>query len=147
MRVAGGIFAGMTTMPAMALAVCDGGNTMRDWGLHRSWKIERDCRHPERPATLVEVPWAAGQTAGSLVRPPEGSGPGPGPLPPPEVRSGMQVVLRRGGEKAEVHLTGRALQTGRRGERVAVKAGLGGARLTGVVCGPGMVELPQKAAQ
>jgi flagella basal body P-ring formation protein FlgA len=59
----------------------------------------------------------------------------------------MQVILRREGENAQVHLTGRALGAGRMGDRVVVQAGLGMTRLTGIVRGAGVVELPQKVGQ
>lgn len=119
----------------MALAVCDGGNTIRDRGLHRSWKVERDCDHPERPATLVEIPWTAVQVALS----PEKNG--AERTPPPEVRQGMRVSLGRRGENADIHLFGTALSSGRGGDRVQVRAGLSGATLEGIVRGPGLVEL------
>jgi hypothetical protein len=120
----------------MAAAACDGGNTVRDWGLHRSWKVERDCGHPERPATLVEVPWSA-----PLKRPSREESAAQTALPPADVRQGMRVSLGRQGENADIHLFGTALVQGRVGDRIQVKAGLGGATLEGIVRGPGMVEL------
>jgi flagella basal body P-ring formation protein FlgA len=57
----------------------------------------------------------------------------------------MRVTAWREDESADIHLRGTALGTARRGERVSVKAGLGGAVLDGIVRGPGLVELlPQK---
>jgi hypothetical protein len=147
MMVAGAILAGMMARPARALEVCASVNTMRDWGLRRAWKVEPDCDHPERPARLVEIPWVACEVAGFSIRPPERTGIKPEPLAPPAVRSGMQVILRREGENAQVHLTGRALGAGRMGDRVVVQAGLGMTRLTGIVRGAGVVELPQKVGQ
>jgi hypothetical protein len=141
--LAGAIFAGMMARPAMALVVCDGGNTIRDWGLHRSWTIERDCAHPERPAKLVEIPW----TQAPVPRSREKATAEPAP-PPPDVRRGMRVSLGRRGEKADIRLVGTALSPGRVGDRVQVKAGLGGATLEGIVRGPGLVELqPGKAGK
>jgi hypothetical protein len=134
--VAGTILAGMVARPAMALVVCDGENTIRDWGLRRSWTIERDCAHPERPATLVEIPWT--QAPAARLREKSTAEPVP---PPPDVRRGMRVSLGRRGEKAEIHLFGTALDPGRVGDRIQVKAGMGGATLKGIVRGPGLVEL------
>jgi len=134
--VVGTILAGMMARPAMALAVCDGGNTMRDWGLHRSWRIERDCVHPERPATLLEIPWTQAPVAPARER--TRAEPAP---PPPDVRQGMRVSLSRRGENADIHLLGTALAPGHVGDRVRVRAGLGGATLEGIVRGPGTVEL------
>lgn len=128
----------MITGQAAALGACGTGNTVRDFGLHLQWVVERDCQHPERPATLVEVPWS--------VNKPEAvhgnqSAAGVAPLPAPEVRSGMRVTLRRREAMADIDLSGTALGTARRGERLRVRAGLSGAILEGIVLGPGLVEL------
>ena len=140
------IVAGMLiTGPAAALGACGAGNMVRDYGLHLQWVVERDCQHPERPATLVEVPWSVDHpvtVAGSR------SAEGVAPLPAPEVRSGMRVMLWRRDAMADLHLCGTAVGTARRGEKVRVKAGLSGAVLEGIVRGPGLVELePARARQ
>jgi hypothetical protein len=135
----------MITGPVAALGACGAGNTVRDFGLHLQWVVERDCKRPERPATLVEVPWSVDyqiSVAGDR------SAEGVAPLPVPEVRSGMRVILSRRGAKADIDLCGTALGTARRGEKVRVKAGLSGAVLEGIVRGPGLVELePAKGGQ
>ena len=82
------IVAGMITGPVAAHGACGAGSTVRDFGLHLQWVVERDCQHPDRPATLVEVPWSVDHpvtVAGSR------SAEGVAPLPAPEVRSGMRV--------------------------------------------------------
>ncbi len=135
----------LVAAPALAFGACGAGNMVRDYGLHLQWVVERDCQHPERPATLVEVPWSVDHqvtVAGSR------SAEGVAPLPAPEVRSGMRVMLWRRDAMADLHLCGTAVGTARRGEKVRVKAGLSGAVLEGIVRGPGLVELePARARQ
>jgi hypothetical protein len=144
-RVRGIVGVLLVAAPALALGACGAGNTVRDFGLHLQWVVERDCQHPERPATLMEVPWSTD----NLV--PAGgnrSAVGAAPLPAPEVRSGMRVRLGRTDAKADIDLYGMALETARLGEKVRVKAGLSGAVLEGIVRGPGLVELePAKGGQ
>lgn len=112
---------------------------VRDWGLHREWRIEQDQAHPERPARLVEVPWSnAGMAPGSSRRE---STPERAIQQPPAVRVGMRVTVIRLGAMAEIRLHGTALGTARIGENVAVRAGLGNSIVQGVVRGPGVVEL------
>lgn len=126
----------MAVTPAIGLGACGAANTVRDWGLHTAWAVERDCDHPERPAMLVGVPWNTefAAPAPAVVR--ESAA-----RPAPEVRSGMRVTLWRQGENADICLHGTAMGTARAGESVAVRAGLGGATLHGIVRGPGLVEL------
>jgi hypothetical protein len=131
-----GFAAAMAAAPAFG--ACGSGATIRDWGLHLAWTVERDCNHPERPATLVEVPWSAGNSAPASGR---NSTEENTPLPAPEVRSGMRVTLGRRGAMAEIHLYGTALRTARLGESVVVRAEWSGALLRGEVRGPGLVEL------
>lgn len=131
------------TVPARA--ACDGAvSRLVDRGLHRQWIVERDRAHPERPATLVEVPWddaavqdrTCGGAAASSGRPGSGKS-----LSAAYVRPGMRVsVFRRDGE-AEVHLVGVALGSGSAGDVVAVRAGWHGWVLRGVVRGPALVEM------
>lgn len=152
----------LTAMLATGLnarsAVCTGcgePNTVRDWGLHRVWSVERDRRHPERPAMLIEIPWddpsGARQSAdcgagdwekrrASALPVPEARA-----LEVPEVRTGMEVKVLWRDENALIELRGTALGTARIGERVSVMAGLRGDTLTGVVRGPALVErMPAK---
>jgi hypothetical protein len=147
-RIWAGIGAATILAPSLAFGACGAGNLVRDWGLHLEWVVEHDADHPERPARLVEVPWNAAGVEGQnqTVCAPRGPGAGKAaPLPAPEVRIGMRVTAWREDESADIHLRGTALGTARRGERVSVKAGLGGAVLDGIVRGPGLVELlPQK---
>lgn len=123
--MAGGLGAGATP------------SVVRDWGLHREWRVQIDPAHPERPAHLVEVPWSMTapedlQRLPATVR----------SLPqPPAVRAGMRVMVVRQGAVAAIRLYGTALGTARRGETVAVRAGLGSSVVHGVVRGPGVVEL------
>jgi Chaperone for flagella basal body P-ring formation len=139
------IWAGFMVAPALGFGACGTGNTVRDFGLHLQWVVERDCNHPERPATLVEVPWSVNNN--SPVPGSRGAD-GATPLPAPEVRNGMRVTLSRRDTKADIDLYGTALGTARPGEKVRVRAGLGGAVLEGIVRGPGWVELePAKGAR
>lgn len=124
-------------MVAVGRAACGGGALVRDWGLRRSWRIERDCMHPERPAILLEIPWTL---------PERGNRAGEGPSravssTAPDVHAGMRVVMTRQDENGEIHLVGTALGTGHAGERVAVRTGSRGTILRGIVRGPGRVEL------
>ncbi len=121
------------------------GSTVLDWGLHRAWWVERDCDHPERPAVLVEIPWTEG-----LPKPVQEDGRartgGEAPAKP-EVRAGMRVAVVRREGLAGIRLYGTALRTGRTGERIAVRAGLGSRTLYGIVRGPGLVELDPEGAR
>ncbi|MGB9148063.1 MAG: flagella basal body P-ring formation protein FlgA, partial [Acidobacteriaceae bacterium] len=114
-------------------------------GLHRQWAVLRDCAHPARPARLVEVPWSD-QEARSRARTSEGAASQPGisgahPRLAQPVRPGMRVTMWRRENDAAVQLSGTALEAGRIGDRVLVRAGLHGATLHGVVRGPALVEL------
>jgi hypothetical protein len=133
---------------ALASGACGGAASyVTDFGLHRQWIVERNLSHPERPATLVEVPWSAAaaqdQTCNARPAPPASLS-RHAPLPPlsaAEVRAGMRVsVYRRDGE-AEIHLAGVALESGWAGDKVAVETGWHGLVLHGVVRGPALVEL------
>jgi hypothetical protein len=129
---------GIVGMPMVARGACGAGNTVRDWGLHLEWVVEENCDHPERPATLVAVPWSAPATvraAGACGVPREAAPPGP------EVRNGMRVTLVRQEENGEIHLYGTALGAARTGESVVVRARWSGALLHGTVLGPGLVEM------
>ncbi len=110
-------------------------HTIVDPGLHRQWLVEQDRAHPERPARLVEVPWVSAPSS------PGETPQDPGPRRPVAVRAGMQVTLSWRDGEAEIRLMGTALEAGRVGETVRVRAGLHGAVLRGVVRGPAVVEL------
>lgn len=133
--------------PAAALAQCGNDRVLVDRGLHRQWRVQRDCTHPAWPARLVEVPWreAAAKLGSSAAfsRAKPGSVDGEAPLP---VRAGMQVtVVYRTGE-AEIRLLGTALEGGPEGAGILVKAGLGAA-LRGIVRGPALVELAPQTGE
>ena len=110
---------------------------VRDWGLHRQWRVEIDPAHPERPARLVEIRWTYEDRHPAESE----SRRGPGVRQRPAVRAGMRVTVLRRGAMAEIRLQGTALGTAAAGERIAVRAGLGNAVVEGVVLGPGVVEL------
>jgi hypothetical protein len=131
------ILAGWLMAAPMAHAACGEAAIVRDWGLHRAWRVQRDCARPERPAALVEVPWTTtGGKEGSerkteeVVR-----------AMAPAVLGGMRVRAIRHETNAEVQLTGTALNTAQLGERVAVRAGWSGTIVPAIVRGPGLVEL------
>jgi hypothetical protein len=108
--------------------------TIVDAGLHRQWIIERDQAHPERPPRLVEVPWSASPGAGTRSRRFPAAA-------QPVVRAGMRVTLCWQDGSAAVRLTGTALDPGRIGDAIRVRAGLHGVVLRGVVRGPARVAL------
>jgi hypothetical protein len=138
-----GVVAGLMIGMPFAQAACGGNGLVRDWGLHRVWRIERDCAHPERPPVLLEIPW-------TTENKPQGSGAGSGAArdPGPAVRAGAQVVVEQHEGNAELRLVGTALHAARVGERVPVRTGLRGTILQGVVRGPGRVELePEKGGR
>jgi hypothetical protein len=135
----------------MAFAACGPGSTVRDWGLHLQWTVERDCNHPERPARLVEVPWTAAGVAvhvasGTASDDAKKTSPRTASAPKaaqaaPEVRAGMRVTLCRQDENSAVRLSGTAMRTARTGETIPVRAGWRGTVLQGIVRGPSLVEL------
>lgn len=111
--------------------------TVRDWGLHQAWEIVEDCAHPEHPARLQAIAWPAqAAPAPALRRRTNGAD-----FQPIEVRPGMPVRVSRQTANAVVELEGTALEPGRRGERIAVRAGLGATVVKGRVAGPGLVQL------
>lgn len=132
------VLAGMAIIPTVAFGACSPGSTLRDWTLHQEWRVACDAGHPERPATLVEVPWTT-PTRDPAIGAERISGDENASAP--EVRRGMRVTLWRGEETADVHLSGIALGTARRGQKVKVRAGLGVVVLEGIVRGPALVEL------
>jgi hypothetical protein len=127
---------GLAVLPARA-ACGPGGPTVRDWGLHRAWAVVENCAHPERPAQLQEIAWRAdaGTAPGGRTKS------GRADLSPVEVQPGMPVRVWRQTANMSIELQGTALQPGRRGERIAVRAGLGATVIEGRVVAPGLVEL------
>lgn len=95
--------------------------------LNQRWIVAVDCRHPERPASLILDPGNADRVAAKVSL--------------PEVISGMHVRLWSAGNEAAIQFIGVALATARMGETVRVRTGLRDVVLTGVVRGPGSVEL------
>ena len=104
---------------------------------HPEWPVTCNAEHPERPASLVEVPWTTPTRYSLSARHEER----PKNTSAPEVRRGMRVTLWRHEETADVHLSGIALGTACRGQKVKVRAGLGVVLLEGIVRGPELVEL------
>jgi hypothetical protein len=131
------IFAAMASLIPVAYAACGNAGTVRDWGLHRAWRVEQDCTHPERPAVLVEVPWTVAEARAPSNRKAEVAVRAATPV----VRGGMRVRVIGHEANAELQLTGIALNTAQMGERVAVRAGLSGTILHGRVRGSGVVEM------
>ena len=118
---------GLVLSATLAFAACgSAGARITDFGLHRQWRVERDCAHPERPARLVEAPWSEPAKRAAAGK--------------PAVWAGMRVVVRKQGPDSEMELEGRALDAGSIGERIWVQAGLHGAVLRAVVRAPGRVE-------
>jgi hypothetical protein len=132
------VLAGMMIVAPVAFGECGPGSAVRDWALHREWRIACDGEHPERPATLVEVPWTPPTRDSGIGTGRAGGGEN---ACAPEVRRGMRVILGRDEETADVHLSGIALGTACRGQKVKVRAGLGAVLLEGIVRGPALVEL------
>jgi hypothetical protein len=129
---------------APAFAACGASGTpVIDWGLHREYRIVRDCAHPERPASLVEVPWseaAARRQRDSVHANPSGLRPAE-QRSPYLVRAGTRVTLAGQTSEGAIRLVGIALEQGRAGDSIRVKAGFHGATLPGIVRGQGLVEL------
>jgi hypothetical protein len=137
------ILVGMVMAAGPALAACGARPVpVIDWGLHRQYLIERDCAHPERPATLAEVPWSDAAAERARVQ---------GHANPPAlatlehlpwlVHAGMSVTVVGQIAETGVHLVGMALEQGHAGDSIRVRTGLHGAILRGIVRGPGLVEL------
>lgn len=127
-----GILLGLAAVPACA--ACGGPDrTLTDWPLHRQWLIGRDCRYPGHPAHLIEIPWRdpiAPHTDLPVTVPHV-----------PLVRPGMKVMVEQQSDHAQVRLIGVALESGSAGQRILVRAGLGGAALHCIVRGPGLAVL------
>lgn len=118
-------------------------NVIRDWGLHREWRVESDPAHPERPARLVEIPWSTpgGGKRTDRDRSLKGAIQQRPAVVRATVRAGTRVTLWRHDQESMVQMAGTALETGSVGKKIRVRAGLGNATLTGIVRGPASVEL------
>ena len=108
-----------------------------DRGLHRQWRIERDCAHPARPAFLVEIPWSDSAAANGSAWTPASAG----TREPVLIRPGMHVTVTGPGAQPEIHLTAVALEAGTMGATILVRGGLDGATLRAMVRGSALVEL------
>ena len=116
----------------LAQAACGDAAIVRDWGLHRAWRVERNCAQPERPAVLVEVPWPVA----NKIRHEASHA-----SPPPLVRAGTRVVMVWRDRNSSGSLVGTALATGGDGEWIRVRSQFGTKILQGVVRGPGWLDL------
>ncbi|HMD21270.1 MAG TPA: flagella basal body P-ring formation protein FlgA [Alloacidobacterium sp.] len=104
--------------------------------LHRRWAVAMDCAHPDRPWTLLDVPW---------------QGAGPSALrksaitdfakAAPLIPAGAKVRLWSTAGGANIDLSGTALEAGAVGQTIHVRTGQRGTVLEGRVCGAGSVEL------
>jgi len=101
-----------------------------DSSLHQRWVVVVDCRHPEHPASLIAIPARVNRDVDNSA-----------PVAGPEVLSGMQVRLWSSGNGAEMQFTGVAMEAAYVGKMVRVRTGFRGTVLSGVVRGPGSVEL------
>lgn len=171
MRVwATAVVMGMAMAAVHASAACGSDATVADWGLHRLWRVERDCVHPERPARLAEVPWRELSDKDE----PALEAPGRAPLTrdsqgkeqperaqhtsvaglrrvntphAPLIWPGMRVSVESEDENTAMHLTGVAVEGGAVGAPVLVRAGLSGATLHCRVLGSGRVQLEPVQAE
>jgi hypothetical protein len=127
-------------------AVCRSGAGSEVWrylddaALHRRWAVIIDCAHPDYPASITSAPEITKANPVQIqiqtqMRKTELD------AEPPVVTAGMRVILWSEEVRAEMRLTGTALASARTGETVRVRIGLEGSVLTGVVRGPGSVEL------
>ena len=137
----------MIAAAAPSFAACDRSPAVLiDWGLHRQWRVERDCEHPARPAELAEIPWndAAAKADQPLIA--TGSGHlAPSWSHPLLIRPGTRVVVVAEQRNAEMRLSGVALAGGTLGATIPVWSWYRGATLRGIVRGPALVELvPEK---
>jgi len=125
-------FLTLAAAPAGAACRADSG-LLTDWGLHRQWRVERDCANPWRPAQLVEVRWsdtAANQPASDNRE-----------KNAPPVQAGMSVVVTAANDVSTLQLRGMALQSGGIGDIIPVQALWNGGTLRAIVRGVGVLKL------
>jgi Chaperone for flagella basal body P-ring formation len=105
--------------------------------LHRMWAVAVDCTHPDRPWTLVDVPWqrVAGLTASTKAAISDIA------KTAPLIPAGARVRLWSTANDASIELSGTALEAGSAGQMIHVRTGQRGTVLEGRVCGAGSVEL------
>ena len=104
--------------------------------LHRRWAVVVDCAHPDRPWTLVDVPW---QHAG--VSAPTKAAITDIAKAAPLIPAGAKVRLWSTADNASIELSGTALEAGATGQTIRVRTGQRGTVLEGRVRGAGSVEL------
>lgn len=149
--VACGLFASGLPASAQSIAGCTPGGyrvIARRWdvALNIGWELRQDCAHPDWPARSVAV--SAGVVDRSLNNPSVRQQHSPPAFQPLLVRAGDPVTLWLQDDRVRIQMTGVAEQSARSGERVSVQitrqtddAGLTVQRFTGVVRGPGDVEM------
>ena len=108
-----------------------------DAALKRSWAVMIDCRHPNWPAQAVEVPSREAEAASMSAHAIQARS---SRLDAAVIASGSRVELWQDGD-ASIRLTGVALESGKVGQSIRVRAGLGFKFLRGIVRGPHSVEL------
>lgn len=143
MATAAGRMAAQTAPAQVAATLTTVERYLYDATLHRSWAMVRDCSHPERPAWLLPtddaIPDAAMSQAGTveLQERPHAAYAKTGVW----VRGGARVVLWRTSGDVQIQLTGIALESAPLGAELAVRIGMQGAVVRGIVRGPDSVEL------
>src|ERR1700761_4755858 len=134
-QIGRGIVAAFVTFGVVPRIQAAGNGTLvfavvRDWGIHREWRIERDRTHPERPPRLVEIAWTdrakEDPRACQVISPSGNFQKSAASVSAPEVRAGTRVKLWRSDGEAAIFLTGTALESGREGDVIRVQAGLRG---------------------
>jgi hypothetical protein len=104
--------------------------------LHHRWAVAVDCAHPNRPWTLVDVPWQRAGVSTSMK------------AAVPDIAKAVQLIpagskvrLWSTANNASIVLSGTALEAGTAGQTIHVRTGQRGTVLEGRVHGAGSVEL------
>jgi Chaperone for flagella basal body P-ring formation len=105
--------------------------------LHRRWAVVMDCTHPDRPWTLLDVPWQG--AGGSALR--TAAITDFAKAAAPLIPAGAKVRLWSIADGASIELSGTALEAGAAGQTIHVRTGSRGTVLQGRVRGAGSVEL------
>src|SRR5579862_1102544 len=112
--IAASVLVLLLTMPIRA-SVCNTGagfsqaeslrvdHYITDGLLHRRWAAEVDCAHPDRPWTLVDVPWQHGVVSTSTKAADSAKA-------TPLIPAGARVRLWSTANDASINLTGTALE-------------------------------------